>query len=608
MSRGISIKMIRRRLIWYLYPAFLGTGIVVLLAIACYAARSFHVFYYNQTVHELEVRARLIEHCIVSALQAGDYSQTDTLCKMLGRQSITRITVILPDGRVVGDSEENPSDMEDHSRRPEFVAAMNAGWGKAIRFSRTVGKNTMYLAIPVKQNDATLAVIRTAIPVTQIEQELTKLYARVFWAGVVIAVCAAAVSWYLSQKISRPIKDIKETAMRMASGDFSRRLSPPSAAELAELSEAVNGMASQISSRIEIITEDKNCIQAILSSMIEGVIAFDSEGIIVWMNKAAAALWEIDEVKSLGRNVEEVIRNPAFQEFAQKTLQEKEVPAQTVTLNATPGPKKLLQLHGTALDAGKDGKKGAVIVMHDVTQLHKLEEIRRDFVANVSHELKTPITSIKGFVETLQEGAIDDPQEARRFLEIIQRHADRLNAIVDDLLTLSRLEEDSENRRVFFETVYLRPILAAAIELSEYKANKKNIPIELRCEEGIAAKINPALIQQAVFNLIDNAVKYSPDHCPVTITVQQDTAEILISVSDKGCGIEEQHLTRIFERFYVVDKSRSRKLGGTGLGLSIVKHIAQVHGGFVTVHSRINEGSTFTIHLPGGGSTFDKIN
>ena len=259
---------------------------------------------------------------------------------------------------------------------------------------------------------------------------------------------------------------------------------------------------------------------------------------------------------------------------------------------------RFLQLHGTNLANGKTSRNGAVIVLHDITRIHRLEEVRRDFVANVSHELKTPITSIKGFVETLQEGALSKPEEAMRFLEIIARHADRLNAIVNDLLSLSRLEEDSEQRRLFFENAALRPELISAVELAKIKAEKKNITIELICDENITAKINSILIEQAVLNLIDNAIKYSQDNSTIKVIVQKQETEILISVCDSGCGIEKQHLSRIFERFYVVDKGRSRKLGGTGLGLSIVKHISQVHGGYVTVESKVNEGSTFTIHLP----------
>jgi two-component system phosphate regulon sensor histidine kinase PhoR len=237
-------------------------------------------------------------------------------------------------------------------------------------------------------------------------------------------------------------------------------------------------------------------------------------------------------------------------------------------------------------------------VLHDITRTRQLEEVRRDFVANVSHELKTPVTSIKGFVETLLEGALDEPEQIRRFLEIISRHSDRLNAIIEDLLSLSRLEEDSEKRKLSFETTGIRVTLVSAIELSKLKADQKHIAVELDCTKDLTAKINAALIEQAALNLIDNAIKYSQDHSKVKVRAMKTESEVLIQVSDEGCGIPTDHQERIFERFYVVDKGRSRKLGGTGLGLSIVKHIADVHGGYVKVESVIGKGSTFTIHLP----------
>jgi len=236
--------------------------------------------------------------------------------------------------------------------------------------------------------------------------------------------------------------------------------------------------------------------------------------------------------------------------------------------------------------------------MHDITQINRFDQIRRDFVANVSHELKTPITSIKGFVETMMEGVLNDPDQAKRFLDIIAKHTERLNSIVDDLLSLSRLEETDEKARIVCENALLKPVLLSAIQLSDFKADNKKISIELNCDSKLTAKINTTLIEQGVLNLIDNAIKYSPDNSKIVVNACMTDNEVLISVTDQGCGIDKQHLERIFERFYVVDKGRSRKLGGTGLGLSIVKHIAQVHGGSVTVESKVNTGSTFTIHLP----------
>lgn len=588
--------MARKRLILHLFPAFVALGIAVLGAVTLYAGHSFHVFYYNQVRDDLEVRAHLIESQIGAFIQSRDFEALDQACKTLAAKSKTRFTIILEGGRVVGDSFEDPKQMQDHSDRPEFRAALEEGQGQSIRFSSTVGKNMMYLAVPLTIQGEIAAVIRASVPVTVIEQELGMLYERVLWATIFVAACAALFSYHLSKKISRPIEIMKETAKRFASGDFSHSLPLPDAAETAELAEALNEMAQQLRSRIETITADKNRMQAVLSGMIEGVMVFDSDSRLIDINKAAAEYLRIDRKPSLGRHIVEVVRNPQFQQFVADTLSGHDAFMET-ELAIHQDSQQFFQLHGRRLNGG-DGPVGAVIVLHETTQVHRLEQIRRDFVANVSHELKTPITSIKGFVETLQEGSIDNPEEAGRFLEIIARHADRLNAIVDDLLSLSRLEEDSKNRSLFFEDTPLRPALAAAVELSSYKAEKKKITVEFSCDDKISAKVNPALIEQAVLNLIDNAIKYSQENSTIQVQAEKAAGEIVVHVRDQGCGIAPEHLSRIFERFYVVDKGRSRKLGGTGLGLAIVKHIAQVHGGRVEVTSRMGLGSTFSLHLP----------
>ncbi|OHB45819.1 MAG: hypothetical protein A2Y13_01120 [Planctomycetes bacterium GWC2_45_44] len=460
--------MKKRKLIWHIYPAFLVIALAVLLAVTWCASHSFRIFYYNQVVSSLEAKARLVEYQIKPIIISGNFPEIDNICKALGKTVSTRITVILPDGLVIGDSDENPILMKNHSDRPEIKEAISGDTGKSLRFSDTLGKNMMYWAVSIKQADKILAVIRTSVPVAIIDNELARLYKKILWTGLIITVCAAAVSWIVSKRLSRPIEQMTKAAQGFASGQISQRLPIPDSAELAELAKVLNEM----------------------------------------------------------------------------------------------------------------------------------EEVRRDFVANVSHELKTPITSIKGFVETLQEGAIDKPEEAKRFLEIIAKHTDRLNLIVDDLLSLSRLEEDSEKRKLAFETVLLKPVIISAVELSKIKAESKNIKNDIACDEKLTAKINSTLIEQAVLNLIDNAVKYSPEGGKIKINVKKSDGKIEIIVADTGCGIDKEHLDRIFERFYVVDKARSRKLGGTGLGLAIVKHIAQVHGGGVSVESTVGKGCVFTIFLP----------
>jgi two-component system phosphate regulon sensor histidine kinase PhoR len=314
------------------------------------------------------------------------------------------------------------------------------------------------------------------------------------------------------------------------------------------------------------------------------------------MNKTAADLLGIDPVESQGRNVEETVRQVDIHQFVRQTLK-REGPEETEVSLQIQG-EKFIQLQGASLPDSTNGKAGAVIVLHDITRMRRLENVRRDFVANVSHELKTPVTSIQGFAEALCEGGIEDAEQTKRYLGIIAKHSDRLNSIIEDLLSLSRLEEDQGQRRIQFESTELEPLLATAIDLLSTKTEQQEVRVELICEDDIKVKVNPALIEQAVFNLVDNAIKYSKAGDTVTVSAQQSFTGVMILVQDHGSGIGAEHLSRLFERFYVVDKGRSRKLGGTGLGLAIVKHIIQVHGGSVVVKSTLGKGTTFAINLP----------
>jgi two-component system phosphate regulon sensor histidine kinase PhoR len=300
-----------------------------------------------------------------------------------------------------------------------------------------------------------------------------------------------------------------------------------------------------------------------------------------------------------GRTIPELVRNRQLQEFITKSLESSD-PIETRILLHEAGVEQHLQAHGTALLDGQAQRIGALIVLNDITELHKLQMVRTDFVANVSHELKTPVTSIKGFIETLLDGAKNRPEDLQRFLEIISRQTERLNSIIDDLLTLSRVEQQTEKAQISFEDVSLRGILLESVELCHHRAEQKQISLEVDCQEGLRAYINPSLLEQALVNLIDNAVKYSDPGNPVSVRAFGANREICIEIKDCGCGIAKEHQPRLFERFYRVDKARSRKLGGTGLGLAIVKHIVQAHKGQISIDSVLGTGSTFTLHLPVG--------
>jgi len=389
---------------------------------------------------------------------------------------------------------------------------------------------------------------------------------------------------------------MKRGAQRFAEGNFSRTLLVPDSEELGSLADALNHMAKQLGEKIRMVTEQRNELEIILSAMREGVLAVDSEERILTFNQAAGSFLEIDLSSVKGYAIQEVIRNADIQRFLSGVLTEEGRADGEIVLH---GPEnKFLQLNGTLLhDIG--GKKiGALVVFNDITRLRQLENIRREFVANVSHELKTPITSIKGYVETLREGALDDKENVQKFLDIVLKQSGHLNAIVDDLLSLSRIEQDAERGEVQLTEENLRHIIEATTVDYELKAQERNIKVIVNCSEEIMVKANSRLLIQAIGNLLDNAIKYSEPGKVVEVEAARDSDEVVIMVSDHGSGITSEHLPRLFERFYRVDKGRSRELGGTGLGLAIVKHIAQAHGGRVSVESTLGKGSIFTLHLP----------
>jgi two-component system phosphate regulon sensor histidine kinase PhoR len=390
------------------------------------------------------------------------------------------------------------------------------------------------------------------------------------------------------------LEDLERGALRIARGDLSRRLPVPASDELGSLAEAFNHMAEQLEDRINALIRQGQLQEAVLSSMVEGVLAVDADQRLIALNRAAAQLLGVDFLASQDRTIQEVVRDPQLQSFITRTIFAREPVEGEVVLHRG---EQVIQAHGTFLKDTQGTDIGFLIVLHDVTHLRRLEMTRRDFVANVSHELKTPITSIKGFVETLLAGALHEPENAETFLRIIARQTDRLNEIIDDLLSLSRIERDAEEGRVFLTTGWLHGVLASAIQVCEPKAAVRNIAISLNCPEELRARINAPLLEQALVNLIDNAVKYSPPGSPVQVEAERQGAEVVVRVRDQGVGIEKNQLSRIFERFYRVDAGRSRKEGGTGLGLAIVKHIAQALGGRVTVDSSPGQGSTFSLHL-----------
>jgi two-component system phosphate regulon sensor histidine kinase PhoR len=588
--------------VWQLYAAFLAITAISLLAAGWYSSEFTRRFYLQRTVEDLECRARLVQDDVRSFLSAGRLEAVDLLCKKQGKRTGTRFTVMLPSGKVIGDAEADVAGMLNHAKRPEMAQAMEGRVGHDERRSSTLQQSMMYVAVPIVEEGKTVAVVRTAFSITHIEELLRTVYVHIALGGLTIAVLGAVISFVVYRKIVRPLEDIRHGVERFARGEFSEKIPVSDSEEVGALARAMNEMAEQLDDRIKTIIRQRNEQEAALSSMVEGVIAVDTSERLITVNQAAARILGVAQESARGRTIREIARNVDLQRFVSEALSVDSPREGNVVLREE-GGERFLQVHGAALRDARGDRIGAVIVLNDVTRLRRLENLRREFVANVSHELKTPITSIKGYLETLLEGALDNREETERFLGVVVKHADRLNTIIEDLLLLSRIEQDAESAMLEKQEAHLPDLLREAAEDCAVKAAEKSIAIEINCPDDLTAPVNVPLCTQAVVNLIDNAIKYSESGATVRVEAIRKGGEALISVHDDGCGISLEHLPRLGERFYRVDKARSRKQGGTGLGLAIVKHIVEAHGGAFSVESTVGRGSSFHIRLPLGAAS-----
>jgi two-component system phosphate regulon sensor histidine kinase PhoR len=593
------------RLLWQLFPANLLIIAVSILSLVWYGTVIVRDLFAAHLQPDLEARALLISDRIVDHLITGS-GKLQEYCRQLGRQTATRITVVAPDGKVLADSNEDPGKMDNHARRPEVLAALAGQVGSSRRFSNTIGEGMYYLAIPLTEpGGRQLGALRMAVPSRSVEKILRFMYLRITLGAVLVLLLTGLASLLVSRRISRPLEEMKRGAEKLARGETDNIVTmatPGMASEVAALARSLNRVGKQIKERINTITLQGNELETVFASMAEMVLAIDTEKRIIRINRSAAALFYLSPEDVQGKMLHGVIRNKDLRETVDEVLATGK-PVEKDIIVFVGADKLFLQTRAVPLVAEDSRPIGVLVVLNDMTRLHKLENLRRDFVANVSHELKTPVTSIQGYVETLLDGALDNPEDARRFLETVARQASRLNAIIDDLLMLSRIELKTEHQEISLVSVKVCEVLASAAQTCHSKATGKNIRVAIDCDPDLTARLNPNLIEQAVINLLTNAITYSPENTVVTVSASvQDRAaakdRLVISVQDHGIGIERDQLERLFERFYRTDKARSSASGGTGLGLSIVKHIAIAHKGSVTVQSEPGRGSTFSIVIP----------
>ncbi len=586
-----------KKLLWQLYPSYLIIMLFSLVAVTWYATDTLREFALHQTAAELTANARLLADQITKQLVAKNHEAVDRLCRHYGRVSGTRFTVVSTNGAVIGDSETNPENLSNYSDRPEIVSALSNMVSREIRRPRGTPDEIMYVAIPLQTNGKVVGAMQASIPMSELELVTKEMYVRIAASGLIVAALVAIGSWLVVRRITRPLKEMRRGVEFFAGGHLDHRLPAPGIVELEGLATAFNAMAFQLRERIDTITGQRNEREAILSSMTEGVLAIDENERIISINRAASDILHLTTAVWEGRSVYEVVRNTSLQHFVRQTLSASEPREDEIVLH-TEKKDRIIHTTGTVLRDPTGTRIGAVIVLNDVTRIRQLENMRREFVANVSHELRTPITSIKGFVETLMEMDPEEISAAPRFLQTITRQTDRLNAIIEDLMLLSRLDQESDKRQIPLRNRRIKKVLLSAIDTCSMRANEKGVTVELECPDDLIGAVERRLLEQAVVNLIDNAIKYTEGDEPVRVTARRDNDRIVIAVTDHGCGIPEEHHARLFERFYRVDRARSRKLGGTGLGLAIVKHIVQAHYGSIGVRSAPGEGSSFFIYLP----------
>jgi len=605
-----------KKLVWQIFPANVLIILFSIIAVSWYGTASLREFYLQETEAGLEARAKLVSSRVTDYLTNGKIDSLREYCVHAGRESGTRITVIANDGKVMADSDENPDVMDNHRHRPEIETAFAGGIGTSRRFSKTLEENRIYVAIPLHvlsqqgaedvPGSTVNTVIRTSVSVASLEKTLAAIKIRIGMGSVAIMLLAGLITLLISRNISKPMEQMTRSAERFSRGDFSERMLPTAkrtaSLEVITLAASMDRMAELLDEKIQAIVTHRNQLETVFSSMVEAVIAIDTEERVISLNAAAAELFDVDRQTAPGRIVQQIVRNVKLQQQISHTLTSKESLEDEIIFHDENGD-RFLKTSVVTLSNGAGENVGVLVVMNDVTRLRRLENVRKDFVANVSHELRTPITSIHGYVETLLEGALDTREDAERFLQIVLRQSERLTTIIDDLLALSRIEEESEQSPIILKKELLQPVITSAIQSCQLQADEAGVTLAVDCPDNIMVEMNTTLLEQALVNLLINGITYSKKGDCVTVLARMaenvQSNDVQIVVRDTGCGIAKKHLPRLFERFYRSDKARSRTQGGTGLGLAIAKHIAQAHNGRIEVKSVEGKGSEFTLVVKG---------
>jgi two-component system phosphate regulon sensor histidine kinase PhoR len=579
------------RLVWRITAAYALLILAVTALLGLYLPTTLRAAQLEQLRSNLANEARMVAEVARPAAATGDAAAAQALAQRLGAAAGARVTLIAADGRVLGDSEADPATMESHAGRPEIAPVLSgAEASSSMRHSATVDQDLLYVAVPIRDGDRIVGVVRVARERSGVEREFWRAIAAVLVALALAGALAALLTWAIARRISRPLTELTLAARGIAGGQPPRAPASHGDDEIGELGRAFDDMAARLRETIATLESDRARLTAVLGAMADGVVLLDREGRVIMTNEAAGELLDLRLDAAASRRLIELVHDHELHELAQRTIGARRSQGELVKFAASG---RHLRITGTPMSGGA---AAALLLVQDVTEIRRAELIRREFVANVSHELKTPIASIKALTETLEDGAMDDPPAARDFLQRMHVEVDGLAQLVQEILDLSRIE--SGRARMSFAAVLVPDLIAAAVGRLRAQADRAGVALEVVAPPDLpAVRADGARIESAIINLVHNAIKFTPPGGRVEARAERESdAELRIVVADTGVGVPAAELPRLFERFYKSDRSRASS--GTGLGLAIVKHVVQAHGGRVGVESRPGTGSTFWFTLP----------
>jgi len=590
--------MKRRLFTTYAILLLLGTILTGLLSLSF-----IKINYIGNAERMLQSNGSLINGFIEGNLEEEAFEDINfpSLAKRFSQSIGARVTFIDVTGNVIGDSEierENLRFIENHLDRPEIIRALKGDIGRIRRFSTTVEIDYLYVAIPIIKDNTIRGVTRLAYPLDEIEEMLFSLIMSILIAALIGLIVAILIGYRYINRVTEPINQLISISENITLGKFNKRVYVDTNDEMELLANTFNNMSETLSKNIKELQDKNTKLKSVLSSMREGLIAIDSQKKIILINSPAKALFNTTNDDIIGEYIENTIKNQELKEAVENIIYNNIFGEREVIVNQP--SRKTLKVYSDTIRLDENPKKiiGTLILIQDITEMRKLERMRTEFVANVSHELKTPLTSILGFIETLKNGAIENENVRGRFLDIIEIETERLTRLIDDLLTLSNIEstEMSFSRK---EGINISSVIYEINQMMEKIAKSKDIEYSYVIQENLPSLYGSRdWFKQMVLNLVDNAIKYTPEGGKVIIKSYREDKDIFVVVKDTGIGIPQKDIPRLFERFYRVDKARSRKVGGTGLGLAIVKHIVIAFKGDIIVKSQENKGSEFIVRIP----------